>query len=61
MTDVRQQEHLLTLTTRGTKSVVAQVINLLTQEGGIDIQTISVREPSLDEVFLRLTGAQLRD
>jgi ABC-2 type transport system ATP-binding protein len=38
---------------------VPQIINIISQEG--EIRNISLREPNLDEVFLRLTGTALRD
>ena len=39
--------------------MVPQIINILAREG--DLRNIAVREPNLDEVFLRLTGTALRD
>lgn len=49
----------LRITTQGIHNVVPQIINLLSQES--EIRDISVREPNLDEIFLRLTGTALRD
>jgi ABC-2 type transport system ATP-binding protein len=40
-------------------NIAPQIINILSQEG--DINDISIREPNLDEIFLRLTGTALRD
>src|SRR5215471_7066741 len=56
---VEQDGVHLTITTQGTFNVVPQIINIVSQEG--EIRNISVREPNLDEVFLRLTGTALRD
>jgi hypothetical protein len=39
--------------------VVPQIINLVTGQG--ELRQIAVREPNLDEIFLRLTGTALRD
>lgn len=39
--------------------VVAQILMLLSQEG--TLKHVAVREPNLDEIFLRLTGSALRD
>jgi hypothetical protein len=38
---------------------VPQIINLVSQES--KLEGIAVREPTLDEIFLRLTGTALRD
>ena len=48
-----------TVTTQGSGEVVPQIINLVTKVG--ELRTITVREPTLDEVFLQLTGTALRD
>ncbi len=57
--DVRADGTHLTVTTQGGGEVVPQIINLVTRLG--ELRTISVREPTLDEIFLRLTGTALRD
>lgn len=36
-------------------------IPLLVRDLGVPIQTVSVRRPSLDDVFLRVTGREMRD
>ncbi len=56
---VKQDGTSLTITTQGITNVMPQIINILSQES--EIRNISVREPNLDEVFLRLTGTALRD
>jgi ABC-2 type transport system ATP-binding protein len=57
--EVTQEETHLTITTQGVTNVVPQVINIVSQEGAL--REITVREPNLEEIFLRLTGTALRD
>jgi ABC-type multidrug transport system ATPase subunit len=57
--EVTQDDLQLHISTEGNHNVVPQIINILSQEG--EIKNIAVREPNLDEVFLRLTGTALRD
>jgi ABC-2 type transport system ATP-binding protein len=57
--EVVQERTHITVSTQGINNVVPQVINILSQEG--ELRSISVHEPSLDEIFLRLTGTALRD
>ncbi|MEO7019829.1 MAG: ATP-binding cassette domain-containing protein [Ktedonobacteraceae bacterium] len=57
--DVVQDGAHLTITTQGMSNVVPQVINIISREG--ELRNIAVREPNLDEIFLRLTGKALRD
>jgi ABC-type uncharacterized transport system ATPase subunit len=57
--EVIQEDTNLKITTQGSNNVVPQIINILSREG--EIKSIAVREPNLDEVFLRLTGTALRD
>lgn len=47
------------VTTQGTSDGVPQIINIVSRES--EIRSIAVREPNLDEIFLRLTGKELRD
>jgi ABC-2 type transport system ATP-binding protein len=49
----------LQITTQEGRAVVPQIINLVTGQG--ELRQIAVREPNLDEIFLRLTGTALRD
>jgi ABC-2 type transport system ATP-binding protein len=49
----------LTIALGGTTDSVPAIINLLSREGAI--KQIAIREPNLDDVFLRLTGKDLRD
>ncbi len=57
--EVGQDGTHLTITTRGVSSIVPQVIAIIAQED--ELRDIHVREPNLDEIFLRLTGSALRD
>jgi ABC-2 type transport system ATP-binding protein len=57
--EVREDGTHLTITTQEGGEVVPQIINLVTKLG--ELHTIAVREPTLDEIFLQLTGTALRD
>jgi ABC-type multidrug transport system ATPase subunit len=56
---VQIEGRFLKVTTQAGSNVVPQVINMAAQ--CCEIRDISMREPNLDEVFLRLTGTALRD
>ena len=57
--EVKQEGTHLTITARENHHVVPRIINLVSQES--KLEGIAVREPTLDEIFLRLTGTALRD
>jgi daunorubicin resistance ABC transporter ATP-binding subunit len=57
--DVVQEGTRLTVTTQGGSDIIPQIITLVTRQG--ELRQIAVREPTLDEIFLRLTGTALRD
>ncbi len=57
--EVKQEGTHLTITTEEGHNVVPQMINLVSQ--GNELRDLAVREPTLDEIFLRLTGTALRD
>ncbi len=57
--EVIQDGMHLKITTQGMHNIAPQIITILTQEG--EIRDIVIREPNLDEIFLRLTGTALRD
>jgi ABC-2 type transport system ATP-binding protein len=59
VTDVEQQGTHLKITSAGIDGVVPQVVNIVSRES--ELRDIAVREPTLDEIFLRLTGTELRD
>jgi len=50
---------LLKLTVTGEHAIAGEAVSLVTAEGAL--RTINQREPNLDEIFLSLTGAALRD
>ena len=56
---VVQDGNQLKLTPEAGSNVVPQIINAVVKEG--EITNIAVREPNLDEIFLSLTGTDLRD
>jgi daunorubicin resistance ABC transporter ATP-binding subunit len=56
---VEQDGLALKITNQAGDRVVPQIINIVAQ--CCEIRFITVREPNLDEVFLRLTGTDLRD
>ena len=56
---VVQEGTHMQITTQAGSAVVPQIINLVTGQG--ELRQIAVREPNLDEIFLRLTGTALRD
>ncbi len=57
--EVIQDGAHLEISTRGADNIVPQIINVISREG--ELKDIAVREPNLDEIFLRLTGTALRD
>jgi daunorubicin resistance ABC transporter ATP-binding subunit len=59
ITSVVQNGTQLKIAIQSDTAVMPQIINTLAPEG--EIRHIELREPTLDEVFLRLTGTALRD
>jgi len=59
VTDVEQQGTHLKVTTAGIDHIVPQIINIVSRDS--ELRDIAVREPTLDEIFLHLTGTELRD
>lgn len=57
--DVQQDGTHLVITTQGAGNIVPQIVNSVSQEE--ELRDIVIREPNLDEIFLRLTGKELRD
>lgn len=57
--DVIEDGTKLKVMTEGIDQIVPQIVNLVSQE--TELRDIAVREPNLDEIFLRLTGTALRD
>ncbi len=56
---VHQDGNCLKVTVDSVNHIVPQVINLISQES--TLRDIALREPNLDEIFLRLTGTAFRD
>jgi ABC-2 type transport system ATP-binding protein len=59
VSDVVLRDGHLQVTASGQHALAGQVVNLVSRES--DLRSISQREPNLDEIFLSLTGAALRD
>jgi ABC-2 type transport system ATP-binding protein len=53
-------EGVVTVVAKRGRKALPHVINML-DEAGIEIQSVEVREPDLEAVFLKLTGRALRD
>jgi len=60
VTRVRQTEDSVELHVRGGQRLLARVMEVAEKEG-FDIADLSVSEPSLETVFISLTGRELRD
>lgn len=56
---VEQAGNRFKITTEGIDNIVPRIVNLVSQDNAL--RDIAVREPNLDEIFLRLTGKALRD
>lgn len=59
VTGVVQQNGTLKVTVEGERSAVANVVALCAEQ--TRLRGITQREPSLDEIFLELTGKEMRD
>jgi ABC-2 type transport system ATP-binding protein len=59
VTDIEQQSTHIKVTTAGIDHIVPQIINIVSRDS--ELRDIAVREPTLDEIFLHLTGTDLRD
>jgi len=57
--EVQQEERRLKVTTAGVDHIVPQIVNIVSQNA--ELRDLAVREPTLDEIFLQLTGTALRD
>lgn len=56
---VEQRDTHLSIVTTGAENLVPLILNLVARAG--EIRRFAIQEPSLDDVFLQLTGNQLRD
>lgn len=59
VTEVGLRDGHVQITANGQHALAGQVITLVTRASGV--RSIAQREPNLDEIFLHLTGAALRD
>ncbi|MBV9323431.1 MAG: ATP-binding cassette domain-containing protein [Chloroflexi bacterium] len=59
VTDLTENNGHVQVTATGYHALAGQVVTLATREA--EVRSISQREPNLDEIFLHLTGAALRD
>jgi ABC-type multidrug transport system ATPase subunit len=57
--NVAADDARLTINTTGADHVVSLVVNYVSQAD--ELRNIAIREPALEEIFLRLTGKALRD
>jgi ABC-2 type transport system ATP-binding protein len=60
VSDVRVGDHFLGILTVGGRRTLPEVLARL-HERGITVRTVEVKEPNLENVFLQLTGKELRD
>ena len=60
VTRVRQTEDALELHVRGGQRLLARVV-AVAESAGFEVADLSVAEPSLETVFISLTGRELRD
>jgi ABC-2 type transport system ATP-binding protein len=59
-TTSRRRDNVLQLHIKGTTGVLPRVVTIA-EEGGFHITDLSVTEPTLETVFINLTGKELRD
>jgi ABC-2 type transport system ATP-binding protein len=59
-TTSRRRDNVLQLHIKGTTGVLPKVV-AIAEEGGFHITDLSVTEPTLETVFINLTGKELRD
>ena len=57
--EVHLEGRRMKVTTGGVDHIVPQIVNIVSQNA--ELRDLSVREPTLDEIFLQLTGTALRD
>jgi ABC-2 type transport system ATP-binding protein len=60
MTSVKQVDSNIQLNIKGTKGILPKVF-MIAEQGGYNISDLSVTEPTLETVFISLTGKELRD
>jgi len=60
ITLARQVDGAVQLHVRGADRIVPRIVSAA-ERGGLDIVDLSISEPSLETVFITLTGKELRD
>jgi ABC-2 type transport system ATP-binding protein len=60
VTSVNQVDGTLRIHVKGASSVVPPIV-MSAERGGFEVQDLSVAEPTLETVFISLTGKELRD
>jgi ABC-2 type transport system ATP-binding protein len=58
--DVKKREDTLTLLVRNGAEAVPKIVELVNANGG-EIRSITLRAPTLDDVFLHYTGRSIRE
>jgi ABC-2 type transport system ATP-binding protein len=58
--EVKKRENTLTVLVRSGAEAVPKIVELVDKNGG-KIRTITLREPTLDDVFLNFTGRSIRE
>jgi len=58
--DVKKRENILTVLVKSGAEAVPQIVELVSSNGG-KIRTMTLREPTLDDVFLNFTGRSIRE
>ena len=58
--EVKKRENTLTVLVKSGAEAVPRIVELVDRNGG-KIKTITLREPTLDDVFLSFTGRSIRE
>lgn len=58
--EVKKRENTLTVLVRSGAEAVPRIVELVDRNGG-KIKTITLRQPTLDDVFLSFTGRSIRE
>jgi ABC-2 type transport system ATP-binding protein len=60
VTDARVVEDVVNVTAKGRKGLLPSILDHA-EEGGFNVTDLSASEPTLETVFIRLTGKDLRE
>ena len=58
--EVKKHENILTVLVKSGAEAVPRIVEMVDKNGG-KIRTITLREPTLDDVFLSYTGRSIRE